>query len=290
MALRHAAILWTNLLSGHIGVVAQAAAESDRRPAMVRRHQNSDDEASVVQLGASGDMVNLERSEQQRSRGAPQEFFASKQKSTESDFCSEAYVLGNVDTNNCSDPSLHSLILRQMLCEEAAAEAAGQTGTADARFQLDYEHIDKYPIGCFKKADSNVFFFNPNGDWPLHQASGGGVPVCSRRRFENGTTDQDNGCPANYAKILDIDTCRAAAECEGYCTHSSLFHVGIRGPTDDPQIATDPRPSWVSRYDLRPSGCFINHEDGCVYFNEPQATAPSAPVGIPMCNISLWTS
>merc|ERR1719498_856371 len=216
---------------------------------------------------------------------------SSHTKSKVSDFCFESFLLGQSNKNNCTDANVHSLILREAECREAAAEANAQTGNGQANFVVDYDNKDNHPIGCFKDADKNIFWFNPDGDWPKHPEgetrNPGGTPVCSRKRYLNGTLPST--CPAGYTAIQEEEACRSIAECEGYCM-SSVFRVGIPAATNAVKNPPDPRPAWAADYNKMPKGCFIREEDGCVYFNKPRAAAPTSPAGIPLCSISTWSA
>lgn len=250
---------------------------SDRKPLM-RLQRDSQPESSMVHLGASGELVDLQR---ERPNSSPQ--------SGEMDFCGEAYVLGQASKNNCTAPGEHSLILREALCRAAATEAGAQEGTPTAKFMVDYDNIDKCPIGCFKDAKKNVFFYNPNGDWPSTPEKIGGTPVCHRKRYLNGTVDDNGGCPTGYANNLDEEGCRSVAKCEGYCT-TEYFRVGLPAQTNAVKNPPDPRPPWAANYNGMPKGCFIRAEDGCVYFNVAQAAPPTAPKGTPVCSIATFAA
>jgi len=252
---------------------------SDRKPLM-RLQRDSLPESSMVHLGASGELVERERPE-----SSPQ--------SGEMDFCGEAYVLGQASVDGeqtkCTVAAEHSLILREALCRAAASEAGAQEGTPTAKFTVDYDNIDKCPIGCFKDATKNVFFYNPNGDWPSTPEKIGGTPVCHRKRYQNGTLDNNAGCPSGYANNLEEEACRSVAKCEGYCT-TEYFRVGLPAATNAVKNPPDPRPTWAANYNGMPKGCFIREEDGCVYFNVAQAAAPTAPKGIPVCSIATFAA
>lgn len=266
--------LWRGLAIDS-AVLSPDGAGGDRRPLM--RHHDKGAEASMVHLSPSGEMLKVQRAQ------------GSKQHLSSTDFCSESFILGQANKNNCTDSSLHTLILREAECRAAASEANAQEGTSALPFTVDYDNKEKHPIGCFQDANSNIFFYNPNGNWPSSPQEGGGIPVCSRKRFLNGTTNSNGGCPTGYANIDDEDFCRSMAQCEGYC-EESVFKVGEPAETNPVQDPPDPRPAWAANYNGMPKGCFIREEDGCVYYNVPQATDPTSPSGIPVCSITTWAT
>jgi len=256
--------LWTGI------AVSVVAPDSDHKPLM-RSHLEAGAEHSVVHLQAAGEVVNMKKHRHKSSTV------------TKMDTCDKAYVLGEDSSNgrsNCTDPTKQALIYEEALCREAAIEASASPGRADAQFVVDIDHMDKCPIGCFKDKSTNTFFFNPNGDWPINPASIGGTPVCTRRRYMNGTTPT-GGCPTGYANTLDHDQCRTAAECQGYCIEDEYFQVGFGTHTAD-----DETPPWTNNYNDMVSGCHIREADGCVYYNVPRAVAPTSPQGIPVCKIT----
>lgn len=262
--------LWRGLAIDS-AVLSPDGAGGDRRPLM--RHEDKGAESSMIHLSPSGEMLKLQGTQRSKQSG---------------DFCSEAFILGEEDKNNCTDTDLHSLILRESECRAAASEAGAQEGTAAFPFVVDYDHKEKHPIGCFKDKGQNVFFYNPNGDWPKNPQQKGGTPVCSRKRYLNGTASPE-GCPTGYAAVMDEDDCRTLAQCEGYCMQS-VFKVGIPAETNPVQNPPDPRPAWAADYDQMPKGCFIREQDGCVYFNQPRDAPPSNPTGIPVCSIAPWAA
>lgn len=208
------------------------------------------------------------------------------------DFCAEDFPLGVADSNACTNEAMHTLILERAMCEEAAMKAGaheGMLGTGGGMpFEIPANKGDFYPRGCFKMHGQGAYFYNEKGafpKWPM------GIPVCQRFKFANGTADT-NVCPdTDFQKIMDEDTCRGAALCQGYCVNDADFQFGVNAT----QPATDTRMPDAWDYDSKPAGCFIHPIDNCVYFNVPRDAPPAGPIQhsagpiIPLCNVSNVT-
>jgi len=245
-------------------VVAPDAVDDNYKPLM--RQQ-----PTTVQLSAAGELVEETQ----------------VKKSLDGDYNCDSYVLGTVSTNDCADATLHSRLETVEHCKDAAKQAGAEAGntTNGHPFVLLYDDQQEYPMGCYKSADSNTFFFNPALHSPSNPETHGATPVCRRNRNVNGTADNNAGCPASYDRVLDADTCKTIAECSGYChSKNNIFYVGMAVPAE---AVTDPRPPWTSLYNTMPKGCFL-HTDGCLYYNMPQAAEPTGPIGIPLCNVTAF--
>jgi len=240
----------------------------DTKPLM-RQHK----EISAVQISAAGEVKQVGDVKQVKKR------------SCDGDYNCESYILGTPGTNNCADPTLHSLISTREHCKDAAKQAGALNGTLNGTVKvLLLDDQQEYPMGCFK-GDNNTFFFNPAGSPPTKPETHGATPVCRRNRNMNGTADNNAECPASYSRVLDADTCKTIAECAGYChSKNNLFYVGTSVPAE---AVTDPRPAWSSKYNEMPKGCFV-HSDGCLYYNVPEDAEPTSPKGIPPCNITAF--
>jgi len=257
------------------GMLAPDDARGSRRPLL------------RYETGAEGEVVELKEVE------TIHKVEEKQNRSCNTDFCRNGYLLGQEGTNECQDAALHSLITTVGPCEDAARAAGGEIGTPTTHFVLQgVVIIEEYPIGCYREAGDGPFFFNPSGSLPTNPGKHGATPVCRRNRNVNGTTNSNGGCPTDsthaYQRVLDLSTCQKLASCEGYCKDlNNVFEVGTQVPSE---AVRDDREAWTSKYNEMPSGCFIRPEDGCVYYNTPQAAEPTAPKGIPLCNISTYVA
>jgi len=211
-----------------------------------------------VSLSASGE-VTEETSWEDRAVGSSDQF------------CDFDFPLGADGTNNCTDTSLHNLIIEEALCMEAA-EQAGENVTAKANFKIGIHWEKEHPVGCFK---NNGYWFNANGNWPPLPVTGS--PVCSRPKHMNGTKDGNGGCPDGYEVIMDETTCRQSATCLGY-PKATQFRTGEHNS---------------SRKLDHPKGCWVDENDrqGTAYFNEASAMGVGTHVeGTPICIVTVSTS
>lgn len=270
-------------LSRHLaeaqGVLAPDGAGGSRRPLL------------RYETGAEGEVVELKEVEKIHKVEEKQK------RSCDTELCKNGYLLGETGTNNCKDPALHSLITTVEPCKDAAMAAGGDIATAHDS-AAGFTHFvlqgtvfpDEYPMGCYREANDGPFFFNPSGSPPTNPGKHGATPVCRRNRHMNGTANSNGGCPTDsthvYTRVLDMFACEILAGCEGYCVNlNNIFEVGNQVT---PEAVVDERPPWAKLYNEMPSGCFIRPADGCVYYNTPQAAEPTAPIGIPICNISHY--
>jgi hypothetical protein len=278
----------------------------ERRPLI--RTQSKADDVSAIHLGPSGEFVEVNEHRHHIAQGDSTSSLSPPPVPviTQMRKCWYSYILGEPDKNECKDKQLHELILNEEHCEFAALQAGACKGPCNSATGHDFnvgldEKGDErsnatgadgiyasHPLGCFRsRANPNEFYFNPSTSaWPDRPDRGGGTPVCQRRRFHNGTTNADGGCPGKYEKVLDIDSCRTAADCQGYGAEDD-FLVGVVTPQEDPP-PSDRRPDWMQQYDGKPKGCYIRLEDGKVYYNRPRDTMPDAISGIPVCNITRY--
>jgi len=199
------------------------------------------------------------------------------------DFCRYDYTLGEENSKECEADSQHHLILQEEMCIQAAKQA--HAGTETGRFKLDTVDKPNHPKGCFYMKNcaagartKDCFFFNgvepePNG------ATITGTPVCSRPKYKMGTKDSvggaaDGNCPVGYSVIMHQLTCAATATCLSKACPLKAQRVGEHN---------------ASRQMDYPIGCFVDPDDGCMYFNPTtpiNGGTPSAPRGVPVCNVS----
>jgi len=215
--------------------------------------------------------------------------------SGEQDLCDENYLYGAAGQNLCGDANE---TLREEMCTYAAQVLFGANARGNPPnypFSIGTTWQDYRPRGCFRMDGEDRLFYNPFGAWPSNVSSTS-RPVCHRPKYRLGTHDTNDGgtfCAAaddyDYTRLVDETACRTFAECTGHCAPEE-FRVGIAATTP----GTDERPanSGAEWYDKRPKGCFINADDGCVYFNVPQtnddgtAKEPAGTItGIPVCHI-----
>jgi len=264
--------------------MASAVSESQR---FIRREGDG-----AIELSPKGDLVELEREE-------------------DNEFCMDDYPAGTQKSNDCltSYPTglPHENIMQQAMCKNAAS-VAGVT-VVDSKFLVDSAYYNKRPKGCFAFAcsedtDTGVCYFYNRCDVGSDNATSqcapagstnieGGTPVCKRPKCANGTisgthservaSGNQNGCPTGYSAIMDNVTCQAAANCQ------SLFRGGT-GSCSGAEWMTGQ--ANASQHNEFPIGCYINHDDGCAYFNfvETGFENPLRPVGTPLCNVSSTTS
>jgi len=243
--------------------------------------------ADSVTMGAEGELSEMRPGSmlEARSETHSQDHDDTYGEDADTDMCNDDFPLGNEGVPKCGDANAdYSQILQEHLCIEAGRQA--NATVAHLKFKLTWEWFEKRPRGCFKYNCAEdpkgvCYFFNPIGDEPLHPT---GTPVCSRPRYLNATSvDGTNGvkCPDQYQKIDgptegDEDACQEAATCLGYC-EGTEFREAIQN---------------ASMYDEFPLGCFIHEQQGCVFYNPPQAAGtalPKSPVGVPICNVSSVT-
>lgn len=197
------------------------------------------------------------------------------------EFCNFDFPLGESGTNNCTDNDKHALILQQNMCREASIQS-GATLTR-AGFTASTKWVHSHPKGCVKYAcpeDSSKVCYSYNcklcgsGEWPASKRLEG-APVCSRPKYLNGTENGNGGCPDAYEVISHEDTCHQAATCLGYCEIGE-FRKGLTNRSESLEY---------------PSGCFIDHLTGCVFFNPPSSLGTGNDVrGTPICNVTTSTS
>lgn len=245
-------------------------------------------EKAVMEFEASGAMHSQPKSRPKKSGAG------------NADDCDVDYPIGQ-NACECADPHHHSLILDQDMCIEAARQA-GAHAPASPAFEIPAAYYHSRPKGCFMFPCNDTgathgvcYFYNPIGNIP-HQCdpdwnstdTGGqshatptveGKPVCKRVLFENGTADENGGCPTGYEVIEHESTCADAGSCLGYCEEDAHFRTAIHNQ---------------SNHDLFPQGCFIHKVDGCVYYNRrlahDQQQLPTNPQGTPLCNVSIHTN
>jgi len=264
-------------------IVEAQSADGELKRSLVRKHQEHPAQPSALQLGATGDIVHMKKSEGASSQTPATCIMEAFPKFGDS-MCGEAYIQGTADTNDCADAAKHSIILQQSLCDEARKQAGVTTATA----LVPYNETKLCPIGCSNR--NGAFFYNPSGDCPHSPGELGGIPICRRYRYQNSTTsDSNDDCPSDYERIMTAAECRAAAACQGLCQSDEWPVIGQR----DGSVADDDRPAWADNYNIFPKGCFIRDEDGCAYFNDPmtgtdhaRTADPTDPKGIGLCKIT----
>jgi len=241
---------------------ATAVALITERDSVVRR------EPSSVQVNAQGEMI-----EKSRQNSETIEVPVT---------CNIDFVEGPDRANNCTDmvgelaDHPYEVIREKSQCKTAATmSGAGLSPNFDAELaNTGFEYIR--PKGCFKETCSGstgtCYMYNGNGDWPnTANASFKGKPICSRPRNVHGTMDSHGTCPLGY-QVIDHDaTCRLVASCLGK-TAGDVFDIGRYN---------------ASRHLDYPRGCFIDKEDGKVYFNPEHPLGQGTNVlGTPICNVS----
>lgn len=314
---RGSAVQTTAIVSDGVG--------NERKPLV--RHQGTTE--SLAHLSPKGEMVNGEK---QTSSSSATTTSDCQDSYVTGDYCSQyntdgtchTWTDGNVANSECTTPSEEELILNHDACQEAVLAAvnagitdatygcmssacATYTGTASpGTMNADSIYKEHYPMGCFKSANSNVFYFNPVGAKPnplehnwTTVAGRGGFPICTRHRYWNGSTstatppattchnqyyiaiDQKGTDPVDLTHSEGIDNCRTAGQCLTY-SMVDMFQVGDpppprANPNGNTFEPLDPRPTWAREYNYMPKGCFIRETDGNMYWNAPQTLDPSDP-------------
>lgn len=238
----------------------------------------------AVALHSEGDLMRRERraqSIQLTSHGAFKSGPSDEEEQSSSDFCNDDFPVGIENTNNCSDPAEHSIITQENMCIEAARVT--DVITPSNVFVLASEWTTQYPKGCFKYScdqanpdefgNTTCYFYNPIAIIPSGSIKGS--PVCVRPKHLMGTQNTQGGCPTGYQKIMDETICSATAGCLSLGGGAD-FRIGEHN---------------ASRHLLFPDGCFVNNENGKVYFNPPSALGTGTNVlGTPICIVSVHNS
>lgn len=121
-------------------------------------------------------------------------------------------------------------------------------------------------------------------------------PLCKRANYLNGTAHvkgeavakAHGACPTSggYGPVMDGTKCAAIAGCLGRSTGDQCageFRITARN---------------MSEYNFYPLGCFIHHDNGCVFFNPritntatnqpyPEPTNPQLNGGTEICQVGL---
>jgi len=239
---------------------------------MRRSVEKVDSFSDKVQLGVSGEIVRVEKKEQAKRLG--------------NDDCNVDYVVGHMDTDNCSNVH-HSHITTSSMCEEAARKMkVPMYGiTESPSFYTPTADYEKYPKGCYKSnctkdgVATECVFFNRVFTWPTSVEAG--APVCSRPLIVSGGVDKngvENGtCPDGYMVITNETYCSEAAGCVADCDGSPDEVIGVHNRT---------------LHDLYPQGCFKHPVDNCGYFNPKYPNrdmtdwVPGNAKGTPICTAS----
>lgn len=236
---------------------------------------------SEVVLGASGEL--LEKAEPSDSTEAPTTTTPGNGNNPlgDMDICNMNFVEGKSGKQECLDASRHQFIVDKDVCRWAAS-VTGLTSEVREAFEVSHVNYTKYPRGCIKKPCSDApnapecIFYNYNGDDSGVQDSSQhltGSPVCFRDRYQDGkalTGGKDaKQCLGDYTEITTERECSDLSNCMDV-TAAEIFRI-------------DEQTSETWEYNLFPRGCFINTDDQQLYWNEPQAAAPSKPKGKAIC-------
>jgi len=254
-----------------LGLPAASAVAVDGQQRIVRREGEG-----AFQLSSGVDFVNLGAKQETQ----PQQLDASQTKVKDNEFCGDDFLAGKVGKNLCAD-SGHSHIMQLAMCREAAQEASAVAPAH--KFVIDSTWYMKRPKGCFAmKCSENpghgiCYFFNGSPLAPDNITAG--TPICTRRKFTNGTatpSTPSNGCGTGYSAIMDEDRCRATGTCLGYCKGAE-FRIGVLKK----ELHND-----------FPIGCFVHPDDGCVHYNfeEEGFKSPTKPRGTPLCQVAKTTA
>jgi len=197
---------------------------------------------------------------------------ATSSKTRGEDLCNAHYEEGNPKTNNCTDPTIQTMIEEDAQCEEAAElscpdkSCIGDRGAGTDNFILDNWWYDKRPKRCFLSDDTPPkWFYNPSGFWPASIAAG--TPVCVQLKYIDGTADSNLCDNDKYEIIMDEEKCRTYATCLNECVFQEFRELN------------------ASAQEAAPKGCHKT-PSGCIRFNNMtllSGAEPSQPKGIPVC-------
>jgi len=212
--------------------------------------------AEVVQLSARGDIGK------------------SSSVADGEEFCDYDFPLGFKDSQNCS-ASNHSHIVDEGMCVEAANQAGATAANgANGSFRLGTAWEKKFPKGCFKyeckEAANKICYFYNEGEPENKDVKG--TPVCSRPKHTMGAANSNGGCPDGYMVLDDETKCSSAAGCLGR-GKGTEFRKGQHDAGEHVQF---------------PRGCFVDVDDGNVYYNGPSSFGTGSTVkGTPVCVVKV---
>lgn len=248
--------------------IARRELESSRKP---RRKRPSEHDG--IALEPHGEFIKLgtqqKRDAQHRKLTAQDRLDFKDCGLNSSKPCAIVYVLGEVNSTNCSDPSNEILVEDIDQCHRAGDSAGVDHNETFWWITGGYKDIrpkgcSAYP--CNRDPNGVCYFFNTIGDSP--QGAVTGRPVCMRQTFVTGEENMNGGCPTGYDDIMDNVTCVDYADCRQHC----------KGPVMDVTLYN------YSQHHEFPAGCFLwTAYDGCVYFNPHDDVTPLRPKGMPVC-------
>lgn len=284
--------LATGLLLLNLLGLARAAVQDGGPPVMRKQHAAHHHHAAAaphqrhtqVHLGPTGEIEEATHRRQVSAvstAGSHKAGHRAKQ-NPQALTCEPDFVLGIEDTMHCADAEHHEIVRTADECELARVQAGATKGDNSTHLTwiLGWDDQEHFPMGCFQHPNlTQAFFFNPVGWDPKHPK---GWPVCKRQKYRDGELNQNDGCPEEYTKVLDMDECQESVPtCMSACHSVNDFVYGVPATS-----VHDERPAGSEKYHDFPAGCFVLNQ--CVHYNNGTGTGPPGPdiSGMPICKVA----